>query len=94
MDMGPMGQYRIFGADGVPMGGMMDEPENVPGSAWCFYVNVDGVDAAVDRIVANGGQVLMGAARGTGWQMDRPGGGSAARRLRSRFRHPLKRAGV
>jgi uncharacterized protein len=60
MDMGPMGKYRIFGADGVPMGGMMDKPENVPVSAWGFYVNVDGLDAAVDRIAANGGQVLMG----------------------------------
>jgi predicted enzyme related to lactoylglutathione lyase len=60
MDMGSMGKYRVFGADGVPMGGMMDKPENVPASAWGFYVNVDGLDAAVKRIGANGGQVLMG----------------------------------
>jgi predicted enzyme related to lactoylglutathione lyase len=60
MDMGPMGKYRIFGAEGVPMGGMMDKPENVPASAWGFYVNVDGLDSAVRRIEANGGQVLMG----------------------------------
>jgi predicted enzyme related to lactoylglutathione lyase len=60
MDMGPMGKYRIFGADGVPLGGMMDKPENAPASAWGFYVNVDGLDAAVDRIKAHGGQVLMG----------------------------------
>jgi predicted enzyme related to lactoylglutathione lyase len=38
----------------------MDKPENVPASAWGFYVNVDGLDAAVDRIKANGGQVSMG----------------------------------
>jgi predicted enzyme related to lactoylglutathione lyase len=60
MDMGPMGKYRIFGADGVPMGGMMDKPEHVSGSAWSFYVNVDGIDAAIERIKAHGGQVLMG----------------------------------
>ena len=60
MDMGAMGKYRILEADGVPMGAMMDKPENVPGSAWGFYVNVDGIDAAVDRIEANGGQVQMG----------------------------------
>jgi predicted enzyme related to lactoylglutathione lyase len=60
MDMGPMGKYRIFGADGVQMGGMMDKPENVPASAWGFYFNVDGLDAAVDRIKTNSGQVLMG----------------------------------
>lgn len=60
MDMGPMGKYRIFAADGVPMGGMMDKPEDMPVSAWSFYVNVDRLDAAVDRIRKHGGQVLMG----------------------------------
>ena len=60
MDMGPTGKYRIFGADGVQMGGMMDKPENVPASAWGFYVNVAGLDSAIDRIKANSGQVLMG----------------------------------
>lgn len=60
MDMGPMGTYRIFGADGVQMGGMMRKPDNMPASAWGFYVNVDGIDAAAGRVTANGGQVLMG----------------------------------
>ncbi len=60
MDMGAMGKYRIFGRDGVPMGGMMDKPEMVPASAWAFYINVDGIDAAVERVKANGGQLLMG----------------------------------
>src|SRR5262245_28936249 len=60
MDMGTMGKYRVFGADGVAMGGMMDKPEGMPGSAWSFYVNVDGIDAAVKRIEASGGQVQMG----------------------------------
>ena len=55
-----MGKYRIFATDGVPMGGMMDKPENAPASVWSFYVNVDGLDAAVRRIKANGGQLLMG----------------------------------
>jgi len=60
MDMGADGQYRIFGAGGVPMGGMMDKPENVPASAWGFYINVGGIDAAIDRIHTHGGQVVMG----------------------------------
>ncbi|MEO8604195.1 MAG: VOC family protein [bacterium] len=60
MDMGPLGKYRIFGADGVPFGGMMDKPADRPTSAWGFYVNVDAIDAAIERIKANGGQVLMG----------------------------------
>ena len=60
LDMGAMGTYRIFGADGVPFGGMMDKPAGAPMSAWTFYVNVDGIDAAAERIKANGGRVLMG----------------------------------
>ena len=60
MDMGPMGTYRIFGADGVQMGGMMDKPENIPVSAWGYYINVEGIDAAIERIGVNGGQVVMG----------------------------------
>ena len=60
MDMGPMGTYRIFGAEGVQMGGMMNKPENIPASAWGFYINVESIDAAGERVKANGGQVLMG----------------------------------
>jgi len=59
MDMGPMGVYRIFGKDGEQLGGMMNKPDNIPVSLWGFYTNVDGIDAAVERITANGGQVLM-----------------------------------
>jgi len=67
MEMGPMGIYRIFGRDGAALGGMMDKPENVPVSAWTFYFNVDAIDAAVDRVKAGGGQLLMGP-------MEVPGG--------------------
>ena len=60
MDMGAMGQYRIFGTDGVARGAMMDKPKEVPAPYWAFYFNVDGIDAAVERIRAHGGTVLMG----------------------------------
>jgi len=60
MNMGAMGNYRIFAADGVSIGGMMDKPADMPGGAWQFYFNVDGIDAAIDRIKAGGGTVLMG----------------------------------
>jgi predicted enzyme related to lactoylglutathione lyase len=60
MDMGPMGTYRIFGVDGVQMGGMMRKPDNIPVDIWGFYINVDGLDAAIERIKTNGGQVLLG----------------------------------
>jgi predicted enzyme related to lactoylglutathione lyase len=60
MDMGPMGTYRIFGAGGERMGGMMDKPEQLPRSTWGYYFTVDGVDAAAERVRANGGTVRMG----------------------------------
>jgi Predicted enzyme related to lactoylglutathione lyase len=60
MDMGPMGQYRIFGLNGVQMGGMMDKPADMPASAWTFYVNVEGIDAAIERLTTHGGTVQMG----------------------------------
>ena len=60
LDMDAMGKYRIFGAAGVPFGGMMDKPADAPAAAWAFYVNVDGIDAAIERIKSNGGKVLMG----------------------------------
>ena len=59
MPMGEMGVYRIFGLDGAAIGGMMNKPESMPASAWGFYVNVDGIDAAVERVKAKGGQILM-----------------------------------
>lgn len=60
MAMGPMGTYRIFGADGAAMGGMMRKPDSLPASAWGFYVNVDGIDAAAQRVRDHGGQVVAG----------------------------------
>jgi len=67
MDMGAMGVYRIFGADGAQMGGMMDKPENLPVSMWTFYVNIEGIDAAAERVKTHGGQVTHGP-------MEVPGG--------------------
>lgn len=67
MDMGAMGTYRIFSKDGVQLGGMMDKPDNVPASAWNFYINVDAIDAAAERVKTNGGQVTAGP-------MEVPGG--------------------
>lgn len=60
MEMGPMGTYRLFGAGGVQLGGMMDKPVQVPASGWGFYTTVDGIDAAVERLVERGGKVLNG----------------------------------
>jgi predicted enzyme related to lactoylglutathione lyase len=64
MDMGQMGIYRIFNEpeNPTPMGagGMMTKDPNVPNPVWGFYFNVDGIDAAIERINAAGGKILMG----------------------------------
>jgi predicted enzyme related to lactoylglutathione lyase len=64
MDMGPMGVYRIFNdaenASPMGIGGMMTKDPNIPAPTWGFYFNVDGIDAAVERVNAAGGKVMMG----------------------------------
>jgi predicted enzyme related to lactoylglutathione lyase len=66
-DMGPMGAYQIFDVDGVPSGGMMTKPPNLPAPFWNYYIQVDGINPAVDRIKASGGTVINGP-------MEVPGG--------------------
>lgn len=58
MDMGPMGLYQLFSADGRQVGGMMKTP--LPQSLWLFYVAVPDIDAAKTAIEAGGGTVLHG----------------------------------
>jgi predicted enzyme related to lactoylglutathione lyase len=71
MDLGPMGRYHTFGrSQGHGMlGGMMNKPKemaHVPPN-WQIYFRVPDVNAAVERITANGGTILNGP-------MDVPGG--------------------
>ncbi len=57
----PSRAYILFAAGNVPLGGLMDLPEDArkagakPG--WLGYVGVDDVDAAADRIKRLGGTV-------------------------------------
>jgi predicted enzyme related to lactoylglutathione lyase len=60
MDMGEMGTYQLFSINGQQAGGMMNKPPQVPVPAWLFYFNVDDINAAVERIKAAGGNVMMG----------------------------------
>ena len=60
LDMGPMGKYQLFAAGDEQAGGIMNKPEQMPAGAWGFYFVVDGLDAAVERLNAAGGKVLMG----------------------------------
>jgi predicted enzyme related to lactoylglutathione lyase len=69
MDMGPMGKYHMFNRPHGTIGGMMNKsPEmaEVPPN-WQIYFLVPAINAAVERIKANGGQILNGP-------MEVPGG--------------------
>lgn len=64
MDMGPMGTYRMFTANGVPVAGSMStqSPDlaamNIP-PHWATYFSVDDVDATLEKVKANGGTVVV-----------------------------------
>lgn len=62
MDMGEMGKYHVFNRGSRMMGGMMNKPPamaQVPPN-WGIYFMVPDINAAADRVKANGGQVLNG----------------------------------
>jgi uncharacterized protein len=69
LDMGEMGKYHMFNRPHGMIGGMMNKsPEmaSVPPN-WQVYFRVPDINAATDRIKANGGQILNGP-------MEVPGG--------------------
>jgi predicted enzyme related to lactoylglutathione lyase len=58
--MGPMGIYQLFRKGDQVIGGMMTKPKEVPFPCWGYYVNVEAIDAALERVKAAGGKVLEG----------------------------------
>jgi predicted enzyme related to lactoylglutathione lyase len=62
MDMGPLGKYHMFNRPHGMIGGMMNKPPEmaeIPPN-WQIYFRVPDINTAVDRIRANGGQILNG----------------------------------
>jgi predicted enzyme related to lactoylglutathione lyase len=69
MEMGEMGTYQMFNRPHGMIGGMMNKPKemaNLP-PHWAIYFRVPDINAAVERIKANGGRILNGP-------MEVPGG--------------------
>jgi predicted enzyme related to lactoylglutathione lyase len=62
IEMGEMGQYQLFATGAEPVGGMMTKPPAIPRPFWGYYFNVPALDAAVVRVKAAGGAILMGPA--------------------------------
>jgi uncharacterized protein len=68
MDMGEMGKYQMFNRGPRMIGGMMNKPKEMPAPPhWRIYFLVSDINAAVERIKANGGTILQGP-------MEVPGG--------------------
>ena len=60
MDMGPLGTYQLFEIDGVPSGAVMTKEPDAPTPGWRYYLRVDAIDAAIERVRKLGGTLLMG----------------------------------
>ena len=60
MDMGAMGKYQTFTTHGNQGGGMMTKTPQEPASFWLYYINVDAIDAAAERVKAAGGKIVNG----------------------------------
>jgi hypothetical protein len=60
MPMGEMGTYQLFNNQDGQVGGMMRKPDNVPAPYWGYYFRVPDIDAAAEKIKADGGQILNG----------------------------------
>ncbi len=69
MDMGEMGTYQMFNRGPRMIGGIMNKPKEMAAMPpmWAIYFLVPDVDAAGERVTANGGRILNGP-------MDVPGG--------------------
>jgi predicted enzyme related to lactoylglutathione lyase len=67
MPMGEMGDYTFIDCGDVRLGAMMDRAQADQPLKWTFYFAIPDVDAAVDKVKAGGGTVIMGP-------MDVPGG--------------------
>jgi predicted enzyme related to lactoylglutathione lyase len=69
MDMGPAGKYYMFNRPHGMIGGMMNKPPemaSVPPN-WQIYFRVADINAAAERVTANGGRIVNGP-------MEVPGG--------------------
>ena len=69
MDMGEMGAYQMFNRGERMIGGMMNKPKEMAQAPphWAIYFRVPEINAAAERVKANGGKIINGP-------MEVPGG--------------------
>ncbi len=70
LNMGAMGTYQIFSTKGQQSGGMMKKMDQEPMAHWLYYISVDAIDAAQERVKSAGGQVIYGPMQVPGGSLD------------------------
>ena len=57
----PLGTYQMYGKGGRTYGGIGKRPKEYPRPPhWLYYVKIEDLDAALERVKKNGGQVMHG----------------------------------
>ena len=59
-DMGPNGNYVIFGVKGEALGGMFTRRDDGARAAWTSYVEVPSIQQTMETVKSLGGQVTYG----------------------------------
>ena len=52
--------YQIFTTKGQQGGGMMKKMAEEPAPHWAYYITVDAIEAAIERVKSASGKVLSG----------------------------------
>jgi predicted enzyme related to lactoylglutathione lyase len=59
-EIAPADAYQLFSVGGQTIGGMFDKLSMDPVPFWLFYINVDDIDVAAERVKTAGGRVFEG----------------------------------
>ncbi len=59
-ESGALGNYQSFAAGGQTLGGMFSKREREPFPFWLYYINVDDIEAATQRVRSLGGRIFEG----------------------------------
>jgi len=59
-EIGRSDAYHVFHCGEKIIGGMFNKPAVILDPFWVYYFNVSDIDAAMERVEAGGGQILMG----------------------------------
>jgi uncharacterized protein len=72
INMGPVGTYQIFTTKGQQSGGMMKKSAGDAAPYWRYYITVEAIDAAGERVRSAGGKIVNGPMQvpGGSWIVD------------------------